>query len=88
MGAACWAGARGGQPDVMPPRQVWVLIADKVSSFWFIANTVCTAASIPAKEAPAPVITTGGVCAQPEVTVALHAAPLITEMVPSLWLAT
>ena len=46
------------------------------------------AASTPVKEAPAPVVTAGGACAQPEVTAALHVAPLITETVPSLWLAT
>src|SRR5215469_193585 len=83
-GAASWAGARRGQPDVTPPRQVRVLIADSVSSLWFIANSVCTAASIAATEAPAPVVTAGGACRQPEVTVALQVAPLITETVPSL----
>src|SRR5215469_4548061 len=82
LGAACWAGASLGQPAVVPPRQVWVLIADSVSSLVFIAKTVWTAASIPPKEAPAPVFTAGGVCAQPEVTVALQVAPLMTETVP------
>jgi len=59
LGAACWAGASLGQPEVMPPRQVWVLIADSVSSFWFIANTVCTAGCVLHRSAPKRVSSSG-----------------------------
>ena len=82
---ACSFGGRLGQPDVTVPLQVLVLISDSVLSPWFIANSVCSAASISANEVPAPVGTAGGVPPHPDVIFALQVAPLMTETVPLEW---
>src|SRR5215468_5490961 len=87
-GVACWFGGRLRQPDVTLRPQVLVLVADSVSSPWLTVNAVCTRWSIATNWGPAPVVTVGGVWRQPEVTRALHRAPLMTDTVPLLLLGT
>ena len=70
------------------PVQRAVLIADSVSSPELTANRVWRWLSIATNPAPAPVATVCGGRAQPAPTVALQRAPLMTETVPSLKLAT
>ena len=79
-----WSGASFGQPEVTVASQVLVLIGDIVSSRRLSANSVCREASTARNATPLPVLTAGGVSPQPEVTLALHVAPSITETVPSL----
>src|SRR5215469_1675432 len=85
---ARWAGGGWRQPDVAVPLQVWVLIADSVLSPWLTANTVCSPRSTATNCGFAPVVAVGGVVWQPDVTVPLQVAPLMTETVPSLLSAT
>ena len=70
------------------PLHVPVLIADSVSSPWLTAKTVPEDGSTATNSGFAPVVTVGDVLPQPEVTRALQRAPLMTETVPSLLLAT
>src|SRR6266851_8932665 len=77
-----------GQPDRDRPSQVRVLISDRVPSPWLIVNAVWTPGSMATNCVPGPVVTVTGFRPQPAVVLALHLAPLITEVVPSLLFAT
>ena len=88
FGEACSFGALCWQPDVAVPLHVLVLIAESVLSPWFTAKTVPEDGSTATNWGFAPVVTVGGVLPQPVVTLALQRAPLMTETVPSLLLAT
>ncbi len=61
-----------------------MLIADSVLSAWLTANAVCSIGSTATNDAAMPVCTAGGVRLQPEVILALHRAPSMTETDP--WL--
>jgi hypothetical protein len=85
---ACSLGATVPQPEVTVASQVVVSIADKVSSPWLMAKSVCRPGSTATNCGLAPVVTAGGMLPHPVATPALHRAPLITETVPSLLLGT
>src|SRR5215469_2727063 len=78
--AARWFRATFGQPDLARPSHVLVLISDNVLSPWLIVNAVWTAESIATNWVAGPVVTATGARPQPAVILALHRAPLITDV--------